>query len=386
MKDFNCHLPTKVLFGAGRIRLLGEVTKDFGQRALLVIDPYLDQSGLGDEIVSSLRRASIETVKFTNIHPNPICFEVDKGVQIAKQNHCGVVIGVGGGSTIDTAKAVAVLCKDTGTAWEHTKENIPSPKEILPIIAVPTTAGTGSEVTPWSVISNPDEKDKRALSHYNLFPQIALIDPEVMISMPRGVTASSGMDAFSHSLESFISSYATPYSKLMAKESIKTAARYLPEAVANGNNLEARSQMAWASMLGGMAITHARTVVPHALGTAASALFDAPHGGSIAACLVAVLERSFVGNLELFAELSEILDDSTKCLPLRERAERSSHLVRRLLSDMDYQVRLGDFGIGEKDIDALIDWLVSSSFWSDFRAHPKFFTVEEVKQIFKECL
>jgi len=353
---------------------------------MLVIDPSLDQSGLGEEIVSSFKRTSIESFKFTNIHPNPICFDIDKGVQVAKQNQCDVIIGVGGGSTIDTAKAIAVLCKSDGTAWEHTQENISFPKETLPMLAVPTTAGTGSEVTPWSVISNPDEKDKRALSTCSLFPDVALIDPELMISMPKWVTASSGIDAFSHSLESFISSYATPYSKVVAKESIRLAVRYLPEAVANGNNLEARSQMAWASMLGGMAITHARTVVPHALGTAASALFDAPHGGSIAACLENVLERSFVGNFEIFAQLSGTLDESTKCFPLHERAQKCSHLVRRLLSDIDYRVRFGDFGIKEEDIDSMTDWLFRSSFWSDFKVHPRLFTVEEVHQIIQECL
>ena len=386
MKDFSFHLPTKVVFGAGKVSMLGEVTKDFGRRALLVVDPSLDQSGLSDEIVASFTRASIESIKFTDIHPNPSCFAIDKAAEIAKQNHSSVIVGVGGGSTIDTAKAVAVLCKSDGTAWEHTEEDVPAPKETLPILAVPTTAGTGSEVTPWSVVSNPDAKDKRALSCCTLFPQVSLIDPELMISMPRAVTASSGIDALSHSLESFISSYATPCSKVVAKESLRIAVRYLPEAVANGNNFEARSQMAWASMLGGMAITHARTVVPHALGTAASALFDAPHGASIAACLAEVLERSFTGNFEVFAELSETLDESTKCLPLHERAEKSSYLVRRLLSDMDYLVRLGDFGIGEEDIGTMTDWLVRSSFWDDFKAHPRFFAVEEVNQLLKECL
>jgi alcohol dehydrogenase class IV len=386
VNDFGFYLPTRVLVGAGTLGLLAQVTKDFGRRALLVIDPQIDQSGLGDEILSSLRKASIASVKFTKIHPNPICFEVDEGAQTARQNRCTVVIGVGGGSTIDTAKAVAVLCMNDGTAWEHTQEDAPSPKKVLHILAVPTTAGTGSEVTPWSVISNPDEKDKRALCHCTLFPQVALIDPELMISMPSAVTASSGIDAFSHSLESFISSQATPFSKIVAKESIRIAARSLPVAVANGNNLQARSQMAWCSTLGGMAITHARTVVPHALGTASSALFDAPHGASIAAFLPVIIERSFAGNLEVFAELSETLDESTRSLPLHDKAQKCSHLVRRLLSDMDYRVGLGDFGIGEGDIDALCDWLLKSSLWRDFKHHPRCFSVEEVRQILKECL
>lgn len=386
MKEFCFHLPTRVFFGAGKLSLLADLTKEFGQAALLAIDPFLDQSGLGDEIVCSLKRASIQSFKYTNIQPNPVCFEIDAGAQIAKENGCDVVIAIGGGSTIDTAKAVACLVRSGGTAWEHTKGNSATVKEVLPVLAVPTTAGTGSEVTPWSVISNPDEKDKRALSGCSLFPQIALVDPELMVSMPTEVTASSGIDAFSHSLESFISGYATPCSKVFARESMKLAVRFLPEAVANGKNLGARSRLAWASILGGMAITHARTVVPHAIGTAASALFNAPHGGSIAACLATVLERSYVGNFELFAELAETLDESTKSLPLRERAEKSSHLVRRLLSDSNYLVRFGDFGIQQKDIKAMTDWLVSSSFWDDFKAHPRLFTVEDVSRINRECL
>jgi alcohol dehydrogenase class IV len=386
MEQFNCNLGNEVIFGIGTLNRLGKIVKKYGNKALLAIDPYLVDNGVCDDIVSDLKRDGIEAVTFHNIHPNPICFEVDKGAAIAREEKCEVCIGVGGGSTLDTAKAIAVLSKNPGKSWDYAEGKMSPPKEALPIITIPTTSGTGSEVTLWSVVTNPDLKDKRDMAYDVMFPTISLVDPELMVSMPPGVTASTGVDALSHSLESFISSYATPYSKLIAKESIKLVARYLPEAVANGKNIIARSKMAWASTLGGMAIIHARTVVPHALGTAASALFDVPHGASIAACLANVLQRSFMGNFEIFAELAETLDDSVRDLPLHDKAEKCGELIGRLFKDMNYEIGYREFGIQENDIDALTEWLINSGFWNDFKTHPKLFTVEEVKDIYRKCL
>ena len=128
------------------------------------------------------------------------------------------------------------------------------------------------------------------------------------------------------------------------------------------------------------------TFVPNALGTAAGALFDVPHGASIAACLATVLQRSFMGNFEIFAELAETLDDSVRDLPLHDRAEKCAELIERLFKDMNYEIGYGDFGIQENDIDALTEWLINSGFWNDFKTHPKLFTVDEVKDIYRKCL
>jgi len=386
MDRFICHLNTEVIFGAGTIELLGEVAGRYGSNALIAIDPYLKNSELDNEIDSLLSQNSIERVPFSGIHPNPICFEVDEGAELARGRKCDVVIAIGGGSTIDSAKAIAFLAQNAGKAWDYIEGKVPPPRGALPLIAVPTTAGTGSEVTLYSVIANPETKDKRDFAYDFIIPKVALIDPQLMVSMPPDLTAATGIDALSHSLESFISSTATPYSRLVAKESIRLIARYLPEAVANGKNLEARSRMAWASTLGGLAILHARTTIPHALGTAASALFNVPHGAAIAACLAEVVQYSFMGNFEVFAELAEIFDESLKPLPLQTKAEKCGALVERLFQNMNYRVRFGDFGIQEADIDKLVEWLMKSGYWNDFKTHPRLFTLEDVKKVYTECL
>jgi alcohol dehydrogenase class IV len=313
---------------------------------------------------------------------------VDRGAELAKEQQCDVVIGVGGGSTIDTAKGIAILARNPGKAWnyvERTDQEVSRPKEVLPIVAIPTTAGTGSEVTLYSVLNNPDVKEKSTIYNDLIFPRVALVDPQLMVSMPPKLTALTGIDALSHSVESFINIHANSYSKLLARESIRLVARYLPEAVANGENMEARAKMAWASTLGGMAISHVGTTLPHALGQPVSGLVDAPHGGSIASCLAEILQFSFTSNFERFAELAEALDESVKCLPLRERAEKSGELAQRLFRDVDCEVGFGDFGMQEKDIDKATQ-VAMSAYFIDLGNHPRKVSAEDLKKLYKACL
>ncbi|MBW2057532.1 MAG: iron-containing alcohol dehydrogenase [Deltaproteobacteria bacterium] len=388
MEEISCNLPVRVVFGVGKLKLLGEVTEGFGRKAFLVIDPYLDKTGVSEEVLSTLRKNSVEAVKFTDVRPNPVCSEIDKGAELAREQKCEVVIGVGGGSALDTAKGIATLAKNPGKVWdyvERTDQEVSRPRDVLPVIAVPTTAGTGSEVTLYAVINNPDVREKSTIYSDLIFPRVALVDPELMVSMPPRLTALTGIDALSHSVESFINIHANSYSKLLAKESIRIAARYLPEAVANGGNMEARSKMAWASTLGGMAISHVGTTLPHALGQPVSGLVDAPHGGSIASCLARILQFSFTSDFERFAELAEAFDESVGSLPLRERAEKSGDLAQRLVRDVDCEVGFGDFGLQEKDIDKATQ-VAMSAYFIDLGNHPRKVGEEEIKKLYRECL
>jgi alcohol dehydrogenase class IV len=388
MEELKCNLPVNVIFGVGKMKLLGDLVKNFGRRAFLVIDPYLEQTGMADEIASMLKKAKVETAKFADIKPNPVCWDVDKGAELAKQHRCNVVVGVGGGSALDTAKAIAVIAKNPGKSWDYVErsdQKVLRPKEVLPIIAIPTTAGTGSEVTLYSVLNNPNVKEKSTIFSDLIFPKVALVDPDLMVSMPPRLTALTGIDALSHSVESFINIHANAYSKMIAKESIKWVARYLPEAVANGKNMEARSRMAWASTLGGIAIAHVGTVLPHAVGQPVSGLVNAPHGGSIASCLAKILQFSFTSNFERFAELAEAFDESVKTLPLRDRAEKSGELAQRLFRDVGCEVRFSDFGMQEKDIDKATH-VAMSAYFIDMGNHPRQVTAEDLKKLYKECL
>lgn len=389
MEELKCYLPVKVVFGNGKLRELGDYVKNYGDKVFLAIDPYLDKIGLGDEIIALLKKSSIETIKYADIEPNPVCFGVDKATQIAKKEESQVVIGIGGGSTIDFAKGVAIIATHPGKCWdyaERTDQEVLRPTDkTLPIIAIPTTAGTGSEVTLYAVFSNPDIKEKSTIFSDKIFPKVTIVDPELMYSMPPRLTALTGIDALSHAIESYINIHANSYSKMLAIESIKLVAEYLPAAVANGKNKEARGKMAWASTLAGMAIAHVGTVLPHALGQPVSGFCGAPHGGSIASCLAKILEFSFTADFNRFAEVAEAMDPTVKCLPLREKAEKSAELVQRLLKDTNSEVTFSDFGLREEDIDKVTN-IALTAYFMDIDNHPKQVTKEDIKRLYRECI
>ncbi len=390
MEDFNCYLPVKVIFGNGKLSELGHYAKNYGSKAFLAIDPYMDKIGLGDKVVDLLKKSSIETFKYSNIEPNPVCFMVDKAAKIAKEEGVEVVIGIGGGSTLDFAKGVAIITTNPGKSWDYTERTdheIHRPNDkTLPILTIPTTAGTGSEVTLYSVLNNPTIKEKSTIFSDKIFPKVTIVDPELMYSMPPRLTALTGIDALSHAIESYININANLYSSMLAIESIKLVAQYLPAAVANGKNKEAREKMAWASTLAGMAISHVGTVLPHALGQPVSGLCDAPHGGTIACCLTRVIEFSFTADFNRFANIAEAIDSSAiKSLSLREKAAKSAELVQRLLKDVNSEVTFGDFGLREDDIDKVTN-IALKAYYMDINNNPKLVTKEDIQKLYKECL
>jgi len=368
MESFNLYLPTKVVFGEGKLRLLPDFIKKWGSKVFLVIDPYFEKTGLSDEIIGFLKKSFIEVVKYSDIDPNPICFKVDKAAEVAREEKCQVVVGVGGGSTIDFAKGVAVIATHPGRCWdyvERTDHKVLRPTDkTLPIIAIPTTAGTGSEVTLYAVFNNPQIKEKSTIFSDKIFPKVAIVDPDLMVSMPPRLNS---------------------WSKMIAIEAIRLVSRYLPCAVANGKNKHAREKMAWASTLAGVAIAHIGTCLPHAIGQPVSGLVGAPHGGSIAASLVKVMQISFVSDPERFAEVAEAMDPAIKSLSLREKAEKSVELVERLLKDTNSKVTFSDFGLKEEDIDKVTK-IALTAYFMDIAAHPKQVTEEEIKEIYRDCL
>jgi len=389
MENLSCHLPVKVIFGTGKLKELGDYVKQYGDKAFLAIDPYLEKIGIAEEVITLLEKSSIETTKYTDIDPNPVCFGVDEAAQIAKEEGVKVIIGIGGGSTLDFAKGVAIMATHNGEAWDYTERTdheVKRPTEkTLPIITIPTTSGTGSEVTLYSVLNNPKIKEKSTIFSVKIFPKVSIVDPELMYSMPPRLTALTGIDALSHAIESYINIHANSYSKMLAIESIKLVTNYLPAAVANGKNEEARSQVAWASTLAGMAIAHVGTVLPHALGQPVSGFCGAPHGATIACCLAKVLEFSFVADFKRFAEVAETMDPTIKHLPLREKALQSSRLVQRLLKDVDIEVGFSDFGLKEDDIDKVTD-IALKAYFMDINNHPKVVTKEDIQKLYRECL
>jgi alcohol dehydrogenase class IV len=386
--QFSAFMP-RIEFGDGKIDTIAAVAKEHGRTAFLAIDPYLVTSGLAEEIRKKLKQGSIEAVVHSDIQPNPDCYSIDKAGAIARQEKCDLVIAVGGGSAMDYGKAVAVVATHPGESWRYTRRSdhevlVPGEKT-LPVIAVPTTAGTGSEATTYAVLNNTRIHEKSTIISAWILPRISIVDPGLMVSMPPQLTALTGIDALAHAIESYINLAANPFNRMLALESIRLVAHYLPAAVANGQNLAARAQMAWASTLAGGAIGFVATTLPHSMGQAVGGFKNAPHGATLTAVLVKVLEFSWRADLDLFAAISEALDPETRSLSVRARAEMCPRLVERLLVDTGTIVRLSDFGLTAADIDRVTQ-IAFTGYGADIGLHPKKATVEDVKRLYQACL
>lgn len=388
MDAFQCSLP-KVLFGCGEFQNIANYTSEYGQKIFLAVDPFLARTGVSDWVVSLLSDVAEEVVVFSEIDPDPDCFGVDAAADIARQKRCDLVVALGGGSTIDFGKGVAVMATNPGTCWEYTRRKDHTPREplssTLPVIAIPTTAGTGSEITHYAVFSNSKIKEKSTIVSERIIPRLAVVDPELTYTCPKQLTALSGVDVLAHSIEAYINIHASPWVRLVALEAIRLVAAFLPAVVKNGEDRKARQKMAWASTLGGIAIAHANPTLPHALGQAAGGYIHAPHGGSVAACLAQIIRLSYASDLERFAEIALAMDANLKHQPVEARAEQAAVLVEKLFEQIQVKVRFSDFGMQAEDIDKITE-IALTGYFTGISCHPKQVTAEEIKQIYLDCL
>jgi alcohol dehydrogenase class IV len=375
-------------FGEGQLQSVGKCVKEYGSKVLMTIDPFLETNGVGDKILASLAAADVQAIKFSQIEPNPSCFKVDEAGEICRAENCQLVLAVGGGSALDFAKAVAVVAMNSGSSWDYTERSdheIKRPKDALPVIAVPTTSGTGSEATPFAVLNNTKLKEKSTIVSDKIFVTKAIVDPEITYSMPPRLTASTGFDVFAHALESYISLAATPFSRIVAKEAMTIVTEYLPQAVANGGNSKARAKMAWASVLGGASITYVGVTLPHSLGQPVGGLCGAPHGESVAACLVEILKMSYTANPEVFADITAIMDPSLCDLSVKKRAALCPEVIQSFLDDIKLRIRFSDFGMTEKDIDKVTS-IALTGYYFDIKCHPKQVTEADIRALYAACL
>jgi alcohol dehydrogenase class IV len=388
MKDFACLVP-KVLFGAGRRRDLGAAAAAWGRTAFLALDPYLAKGGAGAEIEKLLRDAGLGLVTFSGIDPDPDCFAADAAAETARREGCDLVVCVGGGSAIDFGKGVAVAAGNEGTTWQHTRRRdhtplVPGPGT-LPVIALPTTAGTGSEMTHYAVFQNPKLREKSTVVSERIVPRVAIVDPELTYSCPPRLTALTGVDVLAHAIEAYINTSTTPFARLVALEAIRLVGAWLAKAVADGNDAEARQHMAWASALGGIAIAHANPTLPHALGQAAGGYLHAPHGATVAACLAQVMTISHAADPASFADIAVALDPPTATLPAAERAARSAALVDALLARIGARVTFGELGMKRDDIARVTD-IALVGYFTGISLHPRRVERDEIVRIYESCL
>ncbi len=287
MKTFSQFIPTNMIFGRGSIERLG-TEKLPGKKALIVISSGTSMRKFGylDKVVALLAQNGVQSVVYDKILPNPIRAHVMEAAILCKQENCDFIVGLGGGSSIDSAKSIAVMACNPGDYWDYigggTGKAQPVTHGALPIVAIPTTAGTGTEADPWTVITHEERNEKIGFGNEHTFPVLSIVDPELMVSVPPHLTAYQGFDAFFHAAEGYIARIATPVSDLYALKSIGLLYRHLPQAVAQGSDMEARTEVALASMLSGMVESTSSCTSEHSLEHAMSAYYpELPHGAGL---------------------------------------------------------------------------------------------------------
>lgn len=344
-QSFTVTQPTRIQFGVGSISNLGRTVQDFqGSNVFLVVDPGLVKAGIVSQITAPLEAAAIPYTLYDHIDPEPGLKLADKGYKLAKANGCDCVIGAGGGSAMDVAKAVAILLTNGGKAADYLGLD-KIPKAGAPKIMIPTSAGTGAEVTFTAVFINEKTGSKGGMNGAPLYPEAAILDPALTLSLPPRVTAYTGIDALTHALEAYTSTQAHIISEMYSLEAIDLISRNLPKAYANGANLEARSAMLMGSLLGGKALATAGVGLVHAMAYPMGGMFGIAHGLANAVLLPYVIEYNLIGNLEKFATLAAVLGKKTEEMTTREAAERCVEALFELNADVGIPATLQDLDI-----------------------------------------
>ena len=333
-QSFSINQPTKIHFGAGSIGQLGDVIARLnGSNVFLVADPGLKQAGIIKQITAILKRKKIPHTLYDKVVPEPGLKLADQGSKLAKKNKADCIVGVGGGSALDIAKAISILLTNGGKAEDYLGLD-KIPLQGVPKIMVPTTAGTGAEVTFTAVFINEKTNSKGGMNGDPLYPDAAILDPSLTLSLPPAVTAATGMDAFTHALEAFVSTQAHTISDMYAIEAMTLISSNLCIAYANGTNMEARSAMLMGSLLGGKALATAGVGLVHAMAYPLGGMFNTPHGLSNAVLLPYVVEYNIIGNPEKFATIAQIMGYEIEGLPLREAAQLAVEAVHQLNADV----------------------------------------------------
>ncbi len=356
-KNFTFFVPVKLVFGDGCLEQAATVVKPFGKKALIVTTGDLfKKSGLVDRLTAILAKGGVGSVYFGDVSANPEHTEIDAGADFAKKNGCDVMIGLGGGSAIDAAKGMAVALGHGRPIWDFCMG--PNQAEItaktLPIIAIATTAGTGSEGTQWSVITNKTTREKPGIGSDYTFAKVAIVDPELMATMPTKITAATGFDALAHAIEAYTSTLATPITDLYCEKAIRLVGKYLRRAVKDGSDKEARNGMALANTLAGFSIAVGIVTVCHGLAHSVGGVAGTTHGETLAAMTPQTMRFSMRGNPDKFRNIGMFLRDEVVNHG-QDRLEHSVLEVEHLIADIGLANGLAKQGVKDSDIELIAD-------------------------------
>ncbi len=344
------YIPCVSLFGPGCSKEIGAQAKNLGaKKALIVTDEGLYKAGVADIIVNYLNEAGVESYVFAGAEPNPTDKNVHDGVEKYNENGCDFIISLGGGSSHDCAKGIGLVTAGGGHIRDYEGVN-KSKVPMTPLVAVNTTAGTASEMTRFCIITNTDTHVKMAIVDWRCTPLIAIDDPRLMVAKPAGLTAATGMDALTHAVEAYVSTAANPITDACAEKAIRMIQQWLRQAVANGDNIEAREAMSYAQYLAGMAFNNASLGYVHAMAHQLGGFYNLPHGVCNAVLLPHVCEFNLIACPERFATIAELLGVNTEGLTVMEAGYVAIEAIRELSHDVGIPSGLTELGVKEEDL------------------------------------
>jgi len=384
MKNFIFQIPRKIEVGFSKSRDIAKIIKEIElQRVLVVVDCNFKKIGIVDQMFNNLKKENISFIVFDNIKNEPTIAEIDRAINDLKvaSNFDGVV-GIGGGSTIDVAKLLAVSGSIKGSIRDYLGINLIKESSV-PTIIVPTTSGTGAEVTPNAIVKDPVEGWKKGVVSSCLIPDRVILDPELTISLPPKITAETGIDAFTHAIECFICKKSNPMSDLFALDSMRLINKYLRRAVRNGNDKEARYYMALGSLYGGIAITNSGTGGVHALAYPLGGRYNISHGLSNSILLAEVMEFNAKAVPEKFIKVADVMEIETTNFTKEKIVKSIVDEIRKLVNDVG--ITIEGLEVSEKVLDNLAKLAISEQ-QRLLKNNPRPISYEDARQIYRKVL
>jgi alcohol dehydrogenase len=379
LSTFNCS--TEILFGLGAVREVSRIILENQFKSILVIcDEGIEKSGILNVLLEQISKTEAECTVFSNVEPNPSTLTVEAALRVQRGCAADIIIGIGGGSPLDTAKAVSMLATNGGDITDYEGSD-KFQQTALPLIAIPTTAGTASEVTIFTVITDLKRQYKITIGGRKLAARWAVVDPSLTVTLPPHITAATGLDALVHAIESYVSKRAYPLSELLALEAIRVISSNLRQAVYNGENLEARTNMLYGSLIAGLAFNNTRLGNVHAMSHPLSAKFNVPHGVANSVLLPHVMEFNRLAVPEKFAKIAiamgESIEGSNTTLNL---SLESIKAVRRLSEDIGIPGNFREYKVTKDSISSMADDAMLSG---NIAVNPRKTTKEDLMTLYE---
>lgn len=377
-------LPEVVYLGKGAIENLSkEVKKYNANRVLLITDPGVQKAGLDKQVIEAIEKGGAQVEVFAEVEAEPSTDTVDRVGQLVRENGYQLLVGLGGGSPMDVTKGASVLATNGGSIKDYVGIEL-IPQRGIPTILIPTTSGTGSEVTQNAIFAFKDEQVKKGIVSQYLLPKVAIVDPMLTLSCPPHITAATGVDALVHAVESFTALKATPHTDIYALEAIRLISASLRTAVSNGSDLETREKMAMGSFFAGISLANAGVGAVHALAYPLGGKFHVSHGVSNALLFAPVMEFNCISNLAKFARVAEAMGEPVAGKSNREAAMLAVKAVRELVEDVGIPKSLRDVGVSESDIEFLT--LSAEKQTRLLTNNPRVMTRKDIENIYRKAL